>query len=111
MSLFLRLSGISLGQYYRKSLAKSGGFVKKIRGGDGYVGGGLSFERGVQIFITLCSVKHMIGTFHSFPYFSEFKPNLTTYDIVGIGVAKLNKTGNCGYWCSEKGSSGSLWYA
>ena len=35
MSLFLCLSGISLEWYWGKSLAKSGGFRKKIKGAGG----------------------------------------------------------------------------
>ena len=38
-SLFLCLFGISMGWYWRKNLAKSGGFGKKYKKGDGYTGG------------------------------------------------------------------------
>ena len=38
MSLCLFLSITSLGQYRRKILAKSGGFGKKIKSGDGHIG-------------------------------------------------------------------------
>ena len=45
MSLFLCLSAVSLGQYCQKSLAKSGGFGKNIKRGDGHAGR-LSIEEG-----------------------------------------------------------------
>ena len=44
MSSFLFLSCISLGRYCRESLAKSVGFGKNIKRGDGHIGG-LSIER------------------------------------------------------------------
>ena len=57
MSLYLYLSGISLGRYCQKSPAKRGGFGKKIKRVDGHIvgvvyrkgGGG-----GVQTFHILC---------------------------------------------------------
>ena len=42
MSLFLCFSGISLVRYCQKSLARSGGFRKKITGGGG--GGGMTIQ-------------------------------------------------------------------
>ena len=39
MSLFLRLSRISLGQYSQKCVVKSGGFGKNIKGEDGHIRG------------------------------------------------------------------------
>ena len=47
MNLFLFLSGISLGQYCWKSLAKSIGFRKKYKKGDSHIGG-LSTEGGFK---------------------------------------------------------------
>ena len=40
MSLFLCLFGISLGRYWQKSLAESGGFRENIKGGLSIEGGG-----------------------------------------------------------------------
>ena len=45
----LCLSGIILGRYCRESLAKNGGFRKKIKRGDGHMEG-VVFRRGVQTF-------------------------------------------------------------
>ena len=46
MSLFFCLFDISLGRYCQKSLAKSEGFGKNRKEGDGHIGG-LSVEVGV----------------------------------------------------------------
>ena len=55
MSLFLYLSGISLGRYCGKSLGKSGSLEKRWKGGMAiYGGGGGSIGGGVQNFYTLC---------------------------------------------------------
>ena len=51
MSLLLLLSCTSLGQC-QKTLAKSEGFRKNIKRGDGHIGG-LSTEGGVQTFCML----------------------------------------------------------
>ena len=58
MSLFLCLSGISLGRYCQKSSAKIGEFGKKIKreGWPYRVVRGLSVEGGFQTFSTLRSV-------------------------------------------------------
>ena len=48
MSLFLCLSAVSLGQYCQKSLAKSRGFGKNIKRGDGHAGR-LSIEEGFKL--------------------------------------------------------------
>ena len=47
MNLFLFLSGISLGQYCRKSFAKNMGFGKKHKKGDSHIEG-LSIEGGFK---------------------------------------------------------------
>ena len=52
MSLFLGLYGISLGRYSQKSLAKSGGFGKKDKKGDGHIKAAV-YRRGIQTFCTL----------------------------------------------------------
>ena len=52
MSLILCLSSILLGWYCQKSLAKSGGFRKNIKSGDGHIGG-LSTEKQGPKFHTL----------------------------------------------------------
>ena len=47
MILFSCLYGISLGQYCQKGLAKNRAFGKKIKRGDGHIGG-LSIEGGFK---------------------------------------------------------------
>ena len=44
MSLFLYLSGISLGRYFWENLAKSGELGKNIKMVNGHIGGGLPIE-------------------------------------------------------------------
>ena len=46
MSLILFLSGISMGRYFRKSLAKNGGSIKDIKRGSGHIGGLVYRRRG-----------------------------------------------------------------
>ena len=59
MSLFLCLSGISLGRCCQKRFAKSGGFRGKIKREDDHIGGAV-YRKGVQ---TFCTLWHHINRF------------------------------------------------
>ena len=47
------------------------------------------------------SIKNMVDTFHFFLYFSELKPNLSKWEITGIGVLKGVQVAVCGMHCVD----------
>ena len=49
----------------------------------------------------IISIKHMVDTFHFFPYFSGLKPNLRKSEITGIGVLEGFQVAVCGMRCID----------
>ena len=50
----------------------------------------------------IISIRHMVD---NFPYFSRLKPNLTKFEIVGIGVLKGVQEAVCGMCCIDLNKS------